>query len=439
MLKVINATGDGACLFNAVAIGLGIEILSGRVDGHQNTQGYQRLLDEFAREHPGFNPQSWDNLKQWLAYYNHTRDIELVFAPVLFKLNQQYQSQLDSEILNEVTNLVWKNRASIQNKTDWFSLMNNELFTKIDNLEMGVKTHLLEALRELLQGTSGNLDRMEVKEFLTANAPKILGELKIQIGQDPKAFQRGYHCGELKEMADALSLNLVENNTADSKHSTISIRLRNVNQHWDIEVSDADHELVNKKPQQLNITSAEAFGGQCSVAAPIIAQSKEEITVGIKKEKINNPGVTPIKPIVNEHDLKKTAPGKPAESDGDKLIRLKNKVTKATMEYTEYSNKIWFSLFHHHGKAGRVRAEQFNKDFGLINEYKDAKSQLLAYLNDNSNGNTHPHSFRTMLLQQCQPEGKQKATLQETSKNFGTFLRELMKTLNNAVNTLIFK
>lgn len=727
MLKVINATGDGACLFNAVAIGLGIEILSGRIDAQQNTQAYRRLLDEFARQHPNFNPKSWDNLKQWLAFYNHSRDIELIFAPVLLKLNEHYNSQLDSEILNEVTNLVWKNRVNIQNQASWFFLMNNELFPKIDNLELGVKTHLVERLRSLLQGTSETLDRVEVKEFLTINAKNILSELKILIKQDPKAFQRGYHCGELKEMTDALCLNLVENNTSNSENNPILIRLRNVNQHWDITVSNADYGLVNKSLQQLNMTSAEAFSGQRIVAAPVIAQPKEEITVEIKKETIDNPGkgncafyafaigliniiqeegsygckdmfnrllhsdvslanqyeaiirfdkekpdeglldrlqnmlrfdvyhhslnelkaacanpadnyrqliansfygqfcelyydnyeanfnvfadsaeiknavnidrskvranqenevlvpiflalvygtkiypssITPdtvplinspvirsmakitknfvwgthldldylsrnykvnlhtlqngmslqtfqdisdqhtitinnianahwvtevliaksleseqppiippakevnapllnptlfktehkisgeskhvkslnssglasINPVVtvNENNLKNTLLDKPAESDETKLIRLKDKVAKATMEYTEYSNKIWFSLFHHHGKAGRERAEKFNKDFGLIKGYKDAKSQLLAYLNDNSNGNTHPHSFRTMLLHVCQPEGKQKATLYETSKNFGDLLRELMKTLNNAVNTLIF-
>lgn len=85
MTKVIEATGDGVCLFNAVAIGLSIEILSGRLDAQKDTPGYQQLLDKFAKNHPNFKSKSWGTLKQWLAFYNNSRDVELVLAPVLLE------------------------------------------------------------------------------------------------------------------------------------------------------------------------------------------------------------------------------------------------------------------------------------------------------------------------------------------------------------------
>ncbi|MGF2325064.1 hypothetical protein ACHBY0_19185, partial [Acinetobacter baumannii] len=153
MAKTIKATGDGACLFNAVSIGLSVEILSGRLDSQLDTPGYQALLDEFAKHHPQFNPKSWKTLKEWLAYYNDTRDIELILAPVLFNLNQKYQDHLDEEILNELTNLVWKNKANIENGQAWFQLQNTgdlgeALFPKLENLDLKKdRAPLLDKLR----------------------------------------------------------------------------------------------------------------------------------------------------------------------------------------------------------------------------------------------------------------------------------------------------
>lgn len=86
---IIRASRDGG-LFQALAIGLGMEILSGTLDEQKNTPGYIRLLDIFARHHPNFTPKTWDNLKRWLAFYNASQDMELVFAPVLLQLNHYY-------------------------------------------------------------------------------------------------------------------------------------------------------------------------------------------------------------------------------------------------------------------------------------------------------------------------------------------------------------
>lgn len=86
--------------------------------------------------------------------------------------------------------------------------------------------------------------------------------------------------------------------------------------------------------------------------------------------------------------------------DADELFLLKAQVRRATKSYIEYSDKTWFSLFHRHGKTGRVRAEQFAELIEGIDNYDEAKRTLAEFLGDSKNGNTHPHSYRTMLLNQ---------------------------------------
>src|SRR5690606_5479302 len=118
----------------------------------------------------------WKTLKEWLAYYNDTRDIELILAPVLFNLNQKYQDHLDEEILNELTNLVWKNKANIENGQAWFQLQNTgdlgeALFPKLENLDLKKdRTPLLDKLREILKDYKLELTRENVKQFLTEKA-----------------------------------------------------------------------------------------------------------------------------------------------------------------------------------------------------------------------------------------------------------------------------
>ena len=228
MTEVIHASEDGASLFNGLAIGLGIEILSGKLDAQQDTPGYQRLLDEFALHHPNFRPRNWRNLKQWLAFYNDSRGMELIFAPVLFRLSQQYTEYLDEQILQELTNLVWKNKTRIQSGNAWFQLTvidesQVNLLPKIDNLALKERQELLDQLKEMLNRHTGNMSRPDVKEFLERNAKELLATLKTKISDDPAAFQRSYSCGELKEMATALNLSLVDNGVKSASERRIQI------------------------------------------------------------------------------------------------------------------------------------------------------------------------------------------------------------------------
>jgi hypothetical protein len=86
------------------------------------------------------------------------------------------------------------------------------------------------------------------------------------------------------------------------------------------------------------------------------------------------------------------------EWDESNLARLKSYVSLAKQQYVHHSRGIRFSLFHFHGKTGRIRAFDFEYKFLKIQNYDEAVSVLKAFLHDKNNGNTHPHSFRTMLL-----------------------------------------
>jgi hypothetical protein len=110
-------------------------------------------------------------------------------------------------------------------------------------------------------------------------------------------------------------------------------------------------------------------------------------------------------------------------NENEKLNQLKELVASATKSYNEYSNNISFSLFHHHGRAGRARATEFIQNFSVIESYDEALNTLLKFLKNSKNGNTHPHSYRTMLLHTLstnkEVEGNNDAkALKETSKRF---------------------
>jgi hypothetical protein len=82
-------------------------------------------------------------------------------------------------------------------------------------------------------------------------------------------------------------------------------------------------------------------------------------------------------------------------------VILKTKLERSLSDYTSYTNEhCRFSLFHRHGEAGRQRATQFIAEVCKLSDINTMQSQVYAYLMNKKNGNTHQHSFRTMLLQE---------------------------------------
>lgn len=102
-------------------------------------------------------------------------------------------------------------------------------------------------------------------------------------------------------------------------------------------------------------------------------------------------------------------------------ITLKTAVTKAALNYLSYNENLSFSLFHHHGKAGRVRAIQFAQLLEKSDDLDIIKSELLSFLNNDKNGNTHPHSFRTMLMAELLQEND----LKTISKQYNEKMADL--------------
>jgi hypothetical protein len=78
---------------------------------------------------------------------------------------------------------------------------------------------------------------------------------------------------------------------------------------------------------------------------------------------------------------------------------LKNTLQQVQQEYLNYSlTHCQYSLFHAHGVTGRKRVNEWMSKIELITDISSLQQEILAYLQDNSNGNTYPHSFRMMLI-----------------------------------------
>ncbi|MCW8449718.1 hypothetical protein [Legionella quinlivanii] len=292
MPKIFTATGDGACIFNALAIGLAIQILSGRLDHYANEENYQALLDEFARQHPQFLPKSWDTLKLWLNYYNSPRDIELLLAPVLFKFNKQFLPDPQDVLLNELTSLMWHKKADILAKRQWFEITmrapQTVSFPALDMLSKETKTQILENLRALLTGFRGR----ELKDYKAKiQADKELLELVTEEYSRTDEFQRGYSCGDIKGLSQALHLQIHENKIPNLRNTKPGIYLIHKDAHWDVSCTEDDGDLIYLDDAKLKFSSLEAYNNTQEVSAPPADASEQLPQIIIRNKSVNNPGL----------------------------------------------------------------------------------------------------------------------------------------------------
>ena len=112
----------------------------------------------------------------------------------------------------------------------------------------------------------------------------------------------------------------------------------------------------------------------------------------------------------------------------DPLAALKKQVSTATKHYVDYNESVWYSLFHRHGATGRARAQQFDELFQKIGDLEEAQKVLINYLTNDTNGNTHPHSYRTMLATKIL--GKDKNSYQAVSENYPNEIKQLSSQLD---------
>ncbi|HHT0594345.1 TPA: hypothetical protein ACTXXA_002746 [Legionella anisa] len=262
---------------------------------------------------------------------------------------------------------------------------------------------------------------------------------------------------DLKEIADQLHVNLhvVGKENGRDKPSYPVITLYNMgNSHWTTKVTlvrkiskaltkptkplgdTSLAGLSSKKIIELETDSKPPKKDTVSKKLPTQDQSFSKTEVGTKKipPELMNPEKTkrqpqyyPSKQSLFNHNDEIPLMSMSSKADQKELNRLIHIIHRAVIVYCTYSDGIVFSLLHRHGKSGRSRASKFDEEFSLVEDLDQAKNMLMDFLEDSKNGNTHPHSFRTMLLQGllAANEPHDKKDLNYISKNYSTLLDEL--------------
>ena len=128
------------------------------------------------------------------------------------------------------------------------------------------------------------------------------------------------------------------------------------------------------------------------------------------------------KNTADEAAAKKAVDEAAAKKTADELSALKQKVNDVTVVYINYNKSVPFSFFHRHGATGRRRAEEFLNSILTLDSIDEVKTKLITFLQDKTQGNTHPHSYRTMLLEQLGNSPKQ---LKLVSQQYADMLNQL--------------
>ncbi|WP_133137146.1 hypothetical protein [Legionella rowbothamii] len=157
------------------------------------------------------------------------------------------------------------------------------------------------------------------------------------------------------------------------------------------------------------------------------AESKVEPEIKVQPEnKVEAESKAPLprKPVARKKLFKEI-------NDVEELQRV---IGDAVIRYCAHSDGIIFSFFHRHGKSGRDRAQAFLAEINVEKDFNEVKNLLIDYLENDKKGNTHPHSFRTMLLHEL-TNPSLNTSLQETSKNYDWQLVQLKKQIDIEENT----
>lgn len=319
---VIKTSRDVGGLFNALALGLGVEILAGTLDAYKDTPAYQQLLNVFSHNHPEFKPQTWDNLKLWLAHYNNSRDRELLLAPVLLQLHQQqYQPEMGKLIAEELVALVSNNKMAIQSGTPWHSLVladkNNKPFApNLEQLELIDRQTVLSWLQDILQkylaaflaalqqqfaksepelpfDDDGSMTQEDVKIFLEPHIGELIPDLKNKVLAQKDPHHKTYQCKDLADMAHALNIRLIENETEEvPAENKTAIHLINKNQHWDVCIDRSQGHFIDRTGGLLKVSMEQAYKGKLKASAPSMpdVQASSASCIMIKHKIIDNPG-----------------------------------------------------------------------------------------------------------------------------------------------------
>lgn len=237
---------------------------------------------------------------------------------------------------------------------------------------------------------------------------------------------------DLKEIADQLHVNLhvIGHQDGQDKPAYPIITLRNEsNIHWTTRVR-LSKQLAHtvEQPSRTSLST--------DVLPPLIGTKTTDLSTApkplalITPQRLDSPKLKEKPkqtPSLNKQEgVEKTATGSTqiptSKENQDELNQLIRLVNRAVIDYCSYSEGIVFSFFHRHGEEGMLRARKFSVDFSNMKDLEQAKKYLIDFLENNSNGKTHPHSFRTMLFKEILNSNETKKDLNDISKHYEALL-----------------
>ncbi|MCE0722965.1 MULTISPECIES: hypothetical protein [Legionella] len=480
--RIIDNPGGGDCGFYAFAIGL-IDIIQKE---HALT-GTSKTYDQWkiqSRYHISFQEILGIDLNE---LYHSRGNYRKELQELLFKLQMSLRTiacniYKDEPINRIITEAVLKDgRANIEATPIFCKFMElvdfflgkgdslakisqfNELAFSREVQELAIETaqSLVPLITDKSEKEAKRIQNTHVKEALLkdvvvdrkANPDSVIlkGVEKIK---EKGRWATHY---DLKEIADQLHVNLhvVGKVNGRDKPSYPVITLYNEsNIHWTtkativkkmskalakptklLEVSSLPG-LSSKKIIELETEPKPLKKDTVTKKSPIQDQNFQKTEVGTQKK--TQPQVMKRQPqysIYNQtlfnHSDEIPLTSMSSKEDQKELNRLIHIVHRAVIAYCTYSDGIIFSLFHRHGASGRTRASKFDEQLSLVEDLEQAKNMLMDFLEDSKNGNTHPHSFRTMLLQGllAANDPHHKKDLKYVSKNYSVLLEEFQEEL----------
>lgn len=448
-VKRINNPGGGDCAFYAFAIGLIDIIQEEQVIGKQDmfnrwvalAPSLNALYDSICR----FDMKKQDvellkRLQKTLrTIYYETQLQQLREACVKSTKDNRYKFLTATKIYNDFSALYYgiveKINAAFNLNANYNLFANSK---KLRGLVAGLPKSKLETSEEKITEAYNKAVKLifTVKdlnsiEIIKNNEQLILAPLLIRLIYGSKVTLDTL-TEETPVNPESLIIKLMQRITQDGVWGTLSdlTHLASVfnvnlctylnNQRQPFEAEPAYHTIFMNNENDIHWTT------RVCIAETVEPTKAPAVPLASGKKNLPEKGSAP-KP--------KNAAPKPSElktdgTDKYKLTQLRHQVTMACIKYSNYSSSIWFSLFHRHGGAGRARERLFREQFASINNYDEAKRELLRFLADNNdNGNKHPHSLRTMILHEVL-ESQHKISLQTTSAIFDYQLERLKKQLN---------
>lgn len=114
----------------------------------------------------------------------------------------------------------------------------------------------------------------------------------------------------------------------------------------------------------------------------------------------------------------------------DDFQQKKSAILKTIQAYKDYnSSSCKFSIFHRHGARGQARADSLKLDIERVTTLNGLNKIISNFCMDKTQGNTHPHSLRTMLFH-CACDKSADYTLQDAAADLKEAVKELPQMLH---------